>query len=136
MNISHFMNILCWLGLVLGSIRASPNLDIPGIKFDSKAHLRRPCARYCASSLSENWHFEVGEACLCCYMCIASLLLCICPLNPRLLFSGVGVSCWMSPFRCGGSLLNVSSPVWGWAAECLLSSVGVSCWMSPLQCGG
>ena len=43
------------------SILASPNLDVPGVKLDSKAHLRRPCALYCFPCLSENWYFEVGE---------------------------------------------------------------------------
>ena len=40
--------------------------------------------------LSKNWYSEVDEACLCGYLCVASLLRCICSLNPRVLFSGVG----------------------------------------------
>ena len=37
-----------------------------------------------------NWYFEIGEACLCGHLCVASLLLCICSYNPWVLFSGVG----------------------------------------------
>ena len=51
------------------SIQASPNLDIRGVKIDSKAHLRRPCAWYCFSCLSENWYFEVGETYFCGHLC-------------------------------------------------------------------
>ena len=46
-------------------------------------------------SRSENWYFEVGEACLCGHLSVTSLLLCICLTNPWVLFSGVMVSCWM-----------------------------------------
>ena len=51
---------------------------------------------YCLPCLSKNWYFEVGEACLCEHLCVASLLLYICSPNPWVLFSGVGVCCWMS----------------------------------------
>ena len=81
------------------SIRASPNLDILGVKFDSKlnAHLRRQCALYCFPCPSENWYFEVGEMYICGHLCVTSLLFCICSPNPPWeLFSGVGISCWMS----------------------------------------
>ena len=58
------------------SICASPNLDILGMPFDSRLtieyHVR----------LSKNWYFDVGEACLCGHLCVASLLLCICSNNP------------------------------------------------------
>ena len=74
------------------SVCASPNLNILGSKVLQQAHLRRTCL----TCLSQNWYFEVGEACLCGHVCVASLLLCICTPNPWVLFSGVG-----------GPLLNV-----------------------------
>ena len=48
------------------------------------------------TSVSMNWDFEVGEACLCGHLCVVSLLLCICSPNPWVMFSGAGVCCWMS----------------------------------------
>ena len=47
--------------------------------------------------LSENWYFEDGETHICGHLCATSLLLCICFPNPWVLFSGVGLNCWMSP---------------------------------------
>ena len=88
------------------SICASPNLDILGCSWQ-QAHLRWPCAWYCLSCLSKNWYFEVGEECLCGHLNVASLLLCICSPNSWVLFSGVGISCWMS------SLASRSKGVFG-----------------------
>ena len=69
-------------GLVLSghSDCASPNLEILGVKFASR--LMFEVAWYCLSCLSKNWNFEVGEACLCGHLCVASLLLCICSPYP------------------------------------------------------
>ena len=80
--------VLSWV-----SIRAS-RLNILGVKFDSK---RRRCAWYCFPCLIENWYFDVGETYICGHLCVTSLLFCICSPNPWVLFSGVLVSCWMSP---------------------------------------
>ena len=67
------------------SICASPNLNIFVMKFDSgltfKDHLHGIVSR-----VSKSWYFEVGETCLCGHLCVASLLLCICPANPFVLF--------------------------------------------------
>ena len=46
--------------------------------------------------VSENWYFEVGEACLCGHLCVASLLLFI------FFFQSLSIV-----LRCGGLLLNV-----------------------------
>ena len=62
-----------------------------GLFEGEQAYLRRPCAWYCFECLSENWYFEVGEACLCGYLCVTSLILCICFPNHWVLFTGVGV---------------------------------------------
>ena len=51
---------------------------------------------YCCSCVSENWYFEVGETDICGHLCVTSLLFCIGSQNPWVLFSCVGVSCWMS----------------------------------------
>ena len=69
-----------------------------------QVHLQRPCAPYCLSCLSRNLYFEGGEASPCGHHCVTSLLLCICSHNPWILFSGVGVCCWMlsSAFRVTG----------------------------------
>ena len=40
--------------------------------------------------------FEVGGVCLSGHLCVASLLLCICSQNARVLFFGVKVCCRMS----------------------------------------
>ena len=34
-----------------------------------QTHLRRSCGFYCLPWISNNWYFEVGEACLCGYLC-------------------------------------------------------------------
>ena len=77
------------------SICFCPNLDILWCEVWQQAQVRRPCAWHCLPCLSKNWYFEVGEACFCGYLCVASLLLCICSLSPWVLFSGVRVCCWM-----------------------------------------
>ena len=58
------------------SICVSFNLDVRGVKFDSRlsAHLRRICARDCLWCLSKNRYFEVGDVCLCGHLYVASLL--------------------------------------------------------------
>ena len=76
------------------SIWASLYLAILGVKFDSWLTSKK-IAWYCLSCLSKNWYFEVGEVCRCEHLCVASLLLCICSLNPWVLFLDVGVCCWM-----------------------------------------
>ena len=38
---------------------------------------------------SENWYFEFGETYICGYLCVTSLIFCICPPNPWVLFSGL-----------------------------------------------
>ena len=67
------------------------------MKFDSRLtfedHVRCIYRLLC---LSKNCYFEVGEACLCGYLCVVSLLLCIFSLNPWVLFSGVRDCCKMS----------------------------------------
>ena len=62
------------------SISASPNFDILGVKFDNR--LTFEDVGYHLPRLSKNWYFEVFEAYLCGYLCVDSLLLCICSLNP------------------------------------------------------
>ena len=65
------------------SIRASHNLDILGVKFDSKLtfdnHVRgivcRVSQRICI-------FFEVGEPYICGHLSVTSLLFCICSPNP------------------------------------------------------
>ena len=73
----------CDLVLSGVSIRTSPKLDILGVKFDSKLtsedHVPVIFSR---ASLCENWYFEVGEACLCGHLCVASFLLSVCFPNP------------------------------------------------------
>ena len=76
------------------SIRASPDLNILGIKFDSKLTFEDP--RGIASGVPQGIGIEVGEACLCGHLFVTSLLLCICSPNTRVLFSSVGVCCWVS----------------------------------------
>ena len=79
-----------------------------------QAHIRRPCAWYCFPCLSENLYLEVGEAFTREHLCATSLLFCICSPNPWVLFSGVGVSFWMShsaswaPGVFGGQALALS----------------------------
>ena len=62
-------------------IRASPNLDILGLKFDSKLifedHVRCIVSRH-----SENWYFEVGETYSCGHLSDTSFIFCICSPNP------------------------------------------------------
>ena len=93
------------------SICGSPNLDIFGLKFNSRPTFEEVRAWYCLSCLSKNWHFEVGEACLCGHLCVTSLLLAISSLNPWVLFSRVWVCCWMlstaswAPGVFGGQVL-------------------------------
>ena len=64
--------------------------------------------------LSVNWYFEVGETYICGHLGVTSLLFCICSPNPWVLFSGVGVSWWMShtaswaPGVFGGQALSRS----------------------------
>ena len=98
-NPSHGDLVLSWV-----STRANPNLDIIGVKFDSKLTFEdHACAWYCFSCLSETWYFEVGETYICGHLCVTSLLVCTCSPNPWVWVyeyeysSGVGVSCWMSP---------------------------------------
>ena len=43
------------------SIRASHNLDILGVKFDSKLTFEDHVRGIVSLSLSENWYFEVDE---------------------------------------------------------------------------
>ena len=78
------------------SIRASPNLDILGVKFINKLifeyHMRG-----IVSSVSQRIGILRLVKCICGHLCVTSMLFCICSPNPWLLFSGVGVSCWMSP---------------------------------------
>ena len=64
------------------SICASPNLDILGVKFDSKLTFDDH-VRCIVSSVSQRIvFFLVGEVCLCEHLCVASLQLCICSSNP------------------------------------------------------
>ena len=71
-----------------------PTLAFLAWSLTSSSHLKTMCV-VCLSCLSKNWYFEVGEACLCEHLCVASLLLCICSPNPRVLFYSMGVCCWM-----------------------------------------
>ena len=63
------------------SICARPNLDILGVKFGTKLTFEDH-VRGIVSLVSKNWYFKVGETCLCGYLCVASLLLCISSPNP------------------------------------------------------
>ena len=87
-------------GLVWGFIRGSINRDTLGMKFDSKLTFED----HCFPCLSENWYFEVGETYICGHRCVTSLILCICSLNPWVLFFSMGVSCWIlsSAYRALG----------------------------------
>ena len=55
---------------------------------------------------------------ICGHLCVTSLLFCICSPNPWVLFSGVGVSCWMSlsaywrPGVFGGQALSARCIRW------------------------
>ena len=74
------------------SIWASPNLGILGVKFESRLtfedHVRAIVTRVSK---------RIGILRLVCgQLGVASLLLCICSPYPWILFSGVGVCCWMS----------------------------------------
>ena len=71
------------------SIRASPNLDIRGIKFYSKLTFEHHVSRISVDT------------------CITTLLSCICSLNPRVLFFGVGVRCCLSPSASWGQVCSV-----------------------------
>ena len=72
------------------SIQASPNLDILGVEFDShltfEDYVRGIVCRVCQ-------RIDIGETYICGHLCVTSFLFCICSPNPRVLFSGVGVSC-------------------------------------------
>ena len=51
------------------SIRPSPNLDILGVKFDSKLTFKDHVLGV-VSRVSENWYFEVGETYICGHLCV------------------------------------------------------------------
>ena len=78
------------------SFRASPTLDILGVKFDSKLTLKSMCVVLFPVSLRElvfwGWWNVYLWTPLCFFVAIR-----ICSPNPSVLFSGAGVSCWMSP---------------------------------------
>ena len=86
------------LVLSMVSIRTSPNLDILRVKFNSKLtfedHVRgivsRVSQRICILMLMKRIIANNSVH-------VTSLLFCICSPNPWVLFSGVKVSCWMSP---------------------------------------
>ena len=59
------------------SIRASPNLDILGVKFDSELTFEDHVCGI-VSRVSENWYFEVGETYICGHLGVTSLLFSIC----------------------------------------------------------
>ena len=79
------------------SIRASTNLDILGVKFESKL-IFEDHVRGIVSRVSENWYFKVGETYFCRHHYVTSLLFSIC--SPK----SLSIVLW-----CGGS-----------AAECHL----------------
>ena len=64
------------------SIRASPNLAILGMKFDSKLTFEDHMRGIVFPCLSENWYFEVGETYICGHLCVTSVLIYICSPNP------------------------------------------------------
>ena len=72
------------------SIRDSRNVDILGVKFDSKLAFEDHVRGILSQSLSENLDFEVGETYICGHLCVTSLLFFICSPNPLVLFSGLG----------------------------------------------
>ena len=76
------------------SICGSPNLDILGVKFDSKLTFEVHMRGIVSPCVSENWYFEVGEK----YFVDTSVLL-------RCYFAFVL------------TILDYCSPVWGSAVE-------------------
>ena len=64
------------------SIRASRNLGILGVQFDSKLAFEVHVRGIVSPRLKENWYFEVGEAYLFGHLYATSLLLYICSHNP------------------------------------------------------
>ena len=98
------------------SIRASPNLDILGVKFDSKL-IRRLCAWYCFRS--ENLHIEVDETYICEHLCYFVAIL-----NLFSQCMSIVIRCWGSAAQChlrllerkgvfGGQALSRSEPSCG-----------------------
>ena len=78
------------------SIRASPNLDILGVKFDSKLTFENMCVVLFSVSLRELVFWSKWNVYSWTPLCY-SLQFCICSSNAWVLFSGVRVSCWISP---------------------------------------
>ena len=78
LNPPHGDLVLSWV-----SICVSPNLDIIGVRFDSRLPFEENLLGI-VSRVSQiiNRYFKVGEVCLCGHLCIASFLLCICSPNP------------------------------------------------------
>ena len=83
---------LVWSGV---SIFASANLDILGVKFDSRLTFEDH-VRGIVSGRSKNWYFEVGEACLSGKLCVAFVA------TMHLFSQPLSIV-----LRCGGLLLNV-----------------------------
>ena len=69
-------------------------LSLTASSASKQAHLR---AWYCFSCLSENCILRFDGTYICGHLCVTSLQFCISSPNPTVLFSGVGVSWWMSP---------------------------------------
>ena len=65
--------------------------------FWHQALIRRPFAWYCSPWLSENCYIEVGETYICGHVGYFNAILQFCSPNPWVLFSGLEVSCWMTP---------------------------------------
>ena len=72
------------------SICTCPNLYILGVNYDSKLTFKDHI-HVIVSHVSKNFYCKVGETCFCGFLCIASFLLCICSLDPCVIFSSLGV---------------------------------------------
>ena len=87
------------------SIRASPNLDIFGMMFDSKLTFEdRVRGIACVTCLSANWYVEISEACLCGHLCVSYFVAIM-----HLFFQSSSIV-----LLCGGKILTV---IFGYLSE-------------------